>query len=104
MLHLATAVPERQGARRETIREPFLDRVGQETLGLIASVGDLLGFIGIFGWIGFGDRNTNILEQFYSVGIAGQGMLPGRDLDRYGIGFYYTNFSNQLPEHHPLRR
>jgi phospholipid/cholesterol/gamma-HCH transport system permease protein len=46
LLHLATAVPERQGARREAIREPFLDRVGQETLALIASVGDLLGFVG----------------------------------------------------------
>jgi phospholipid/cholesterol/gamma-HCH transport system permease protein len=46
LLHLATAVPERQGARREATREPFLDRVGQETLGLLASVGDLLGFIG----------------------------------------------------------
>jgi phospholipid/cholesterol/gamma-HCH transport system permease protein len=46
LLHLATAVPERQGARREAIREPFLDRVGKETLGLIASVGDMLGFVG----------------------------------------------------------
>jgi porin len=54
--------------------------------------------IGIFGRIGFGDRNTNILEQFYSFGIAGQGMLPGRDRDRFGIGFYYTNLSHDLPE------
>jgi porin len=54
--------------------------------------------IGIFGRIGFGDRNTNILEQFYRFGIAGQGMLPGRDLDRFGIGFCYTNFSNHVPE------
>jgi phospholipid/cholesterol/gamma-HCH transport system permease protein len=46
LLHLATAVPERQGARREAIREPLLDRIGQETLGLLAAVGDLLGFIG----------------------------------------------------------
>jgi phospholipid/cholesterol/gamma-HCH transport system permease protein len=46
LLHLATAVPERQGARREAIREPFLDRIGQETLGLLTSVGDLLGFVG----------------------------------------------------------
>jgi phospholipid/cholesterol/gamma-HCH transport system permease protein len=46
LLHLATAVPERQGARREAIQEPFLDRVGQETLALIASVGDVLGFVG----------------------------------------------------------
>jgi phospholipid/cholesterol/gamma-HCH transport system permease protein len=46
LVHLSTAVPERQGARREAIREPFLDRIGKETLALIASVGDLLGFIG----------------------------------------------------------
>jgi phospholipid/cholesterol/gamma-HCH transport system permease protein len=46
LLHLATAVPERQGARREAIREPFLARVGKETLGLLASVGDMLGFVG----------------------------------------------------------
>ena len=54
--------------------------------------------IGIFGRVAFGDRNTNILEQFYSFGIGGQGLIPGRDLDRFGIGFYYTNFSNHLPE------
>jgi porin len=53
--------------------------------------------IGIFGRIGFGDRNTNVLEQFYSFGIGGQGMLPGRDRDRFGIGFYYSNLSNDLP-------
>src|SRR5918994_1925273 len=41
LLPLATAVPERQGARREVIPEPFLARVGQETLALIASVGDM---------------------------------------------------------------
>ena len=58
--------------------------------------------IGIFGRIGFGDRNTNILEQFYSFGIGGRGMLPGRDYDRFGIGFYYTNLSNDLPEIVPL--
>jgi phospholipid/cholesterol/gamma-HCH transport system permease protein len=46
LLHLATAVPERQGARREATPEPFLVRVGQETLGLLASVGDLCGFVG----------------------------------------------------------
>jgi phospholipid/cholesterol/gamma-HCH transport system permease protein len=46
LLHLATAVPERQGARREAIQAPFLDRVGKETLALIASVGDMLGFVG----------------------------------------------------------
>ena len=24
-------------------------------------------------------------------------MLPGRDHDRFGIGFYYTNFSDKAP-------
>ena len=46
LLHLATAVPERQGARREATQEPFLDRIGKQTLGLIVSVGDILGFVG----------------------------------------------------------
>jgi len=46
LVHLATAVPERQGARREVIREPFLDRVGKGTLALVAAGGDTLGFIG----------------------------------------------------------
>jgi porin len=53
--------------------------------------------IGIFGRIAFGDRNTNILEQFYSFGIGGQGLLPGRGRDRFGIGVYYANLSNDLP-------
>jgi len=53
--------------------------------------------LAIFGRIGFGDRNSNILEQFYSFGIGGRDMLPGRDHDRFGIGFYYSNLSNDLP-------
>jgi porin len=52
--------------------------------------------IGIFGRIGFADSDTNPIEQLYSFGIGGQGMLPGRDRDRFGIGFYYTSFSRDL--------
>jgi porin len=51
---------------------------------------------GIFGRIGLGDPNTNPLEQFYSVGIRGQGMLPGRTRDRFGLGFYYGRLSGDL--------
>jgi porin len=51
---------------------------------------------GIFGRVGLGDPNTNPLEQFYSVGIGGQGMLPGRSRDRFGIGFYYGRLSSDL--------
>jgi porin len=52
--------------------------------------------LGIFGRIGFADGDTNPIEQFYSFGIGGQGMLPGRERDRFGIGFYYTSFSRDL--------
>jgi phospholipid/cholesterol/gamma-HCH transport system permease protein len=46
LLHLATAVPERQGARREATPEPFLARVGRASLALVGAAGDMLGFIG----------------------------------------------------------
>jgi porin len=52
--------------------------------------------VGIFGRIGVADRRTNPLELSYSVGIGGQGMLPGRARDRFGIGFYYGRLSRDL--------
>jgi porin len=52
--------------------------------------------IGIFGRIGFGGRNTNILEQFYSFGIG------GRACSQSGIttalaSVSTSNLSNDLP-------
>ena len=46
LLRLATAVPERAGARRGAAAEPFVTRVGKETLGLIQGGGEVLGFLG----------------------------------------------------------
>jgi len=46
LLALATAVPERSGARRGGARDPFLDRVGSSALALWRSMLDLLAFIG----------------------------------------------------------
>jgi phospholipid/cholesterol/gamma-HCH transport system permease protein len=46
LLRLATAVPERQGARREAVREPVLARIGQAAVAAQQAAGDLLGFIG----------------------------------------------------------
>jgi porin len=51
---------------------------------------------GVFGRVGLGDPHTNPLEQFYSIGIGGQGMLPGRSRDRFGLGFYYARLSSDL--------
>ena len=46
LLALASAVPERAGARKETTREPFLSRVGTATIELGRSLPEVLAFIG----------------------------------------------------------
>jgi phospholipid/cholesterol/gamma-HCH transport system permease protein len=46
LLNLASAVPERQGARRESQKEPFFSRIGGATEQLVASVGEIFDFLG----------------------------------------------------------
>ncbi len=46
LLTLATAVPERKGARRETARDPFLARIGASTVDFGRSALEMLDFIG----------------------------------------------------------
>ncbi len=46
LLDLASSVPERKGARRETSRIPFLERIGNSAVALWRSNLDLLEFIG----------------------------------------------------------
>jgi phospholipid/cholesterol/gamma-HCH transport system permease protein len=46
LLHLASAVPERKGARKEEVREPILQRMGEYALGTGRSTVDIINFIG----------------------------------------------------------
>ena len=46
LITLATAVPERKGARKETVHEPFFSRVGSASVQLWQSSLELLAFIG----------------------------------------------------------
>ncbi|HMK68439.1 MAG TPA: ABC transporter permease, partial [Stellaceae bacterium] len=46
LMKLATAVPERQGARRTEKRESFLTLVGKESLALWKGGGEMLSFLG----------------------------------------------------------
>jgi phospholipid/cholesterol/gamma-HCH transport system permease protein len=46
LLRLAAAVPERAGAQRAATRDPFLARVGKETLGLIQGSREVVAFLG----------------------------------------------------------
>jgi phospholipid/cholesterol/gamma-HCH transport system permease protein len=46
LLDLAAAVPERTGASREELRESILARIGERTMALAGSAGEMLVFIG----------------------------------------------------------
>lgn len=46
LLDLASAVPERKGARRETTQAALLDRIGLTAMGFARSAPQMLGFLG----------------------------------------------------------
>ena len=50
--------------------------------------------IGIFGRFGASDGNPNFMHYFYSIGVGGKGVIPGRPLDSYGIGYYYIDITS----------
>jgi hypothetical protein len=53
--------------------------------------------IGIFGRAGWAPSDRNVIDQFYSFGIAGYGMLlPNRDNDQWGLGWAGTHVSTDL--------
>ncbi len=53
---------------------------------------------GLFGRIGVTDGEVNPVQQFYSIGLGGKGLIPGRDRDSFGIGYYYLVLSDKLPQ------
>jgi porin len=50
--------------------------------------------VGIFGRFGVSDGNPNPMHFFVSFGVGGKGIIPGRPLDRFGIGYYYMDVNN----------
>lgn len=56
---------------------------------------------GIFGRFGISDGKANPVAQFYSFGFGGKGLIPGRDHDRFGIGYYYLKVSGDLRDVFP---
>jgi porin len=45
---------------------------------------------GLFGRLGFADQDTNPNRWSASVGVGGEGMVPTREHDTFGVGYYYT--------------
>jgi porin len=55
--------------------------------------------IGVFGRVGFSDGVANPIHEFYSGGVGGKGMIPSRDNDRFGLGYFYIHAANaRIPE------
>jgi porin len=46
--------------------------------------------IGLFARLGFADKDTNPFTFTFSVGVGGRGIIPGRDNDLFGAGYFYT--------------
>ena len=65
---------------------------------LVESAEDATQGFGLFGRFGAADGGTNPVEFFYSLGFGGKGMIPGRANDSYGVGWYYMQTSNDIPD------
>tara|TARA_R110000850_G_scaffold117831_10_gene234482 strand:+ start:6354 stop:7667 length:1314 start_codon:yes stop_codon:yes gene_type:complete len=48
---------------------------------------------GPFGRFGISDGDANLLHSFYSIGLGGTGIIPGRERDRFGLGYFYLKLS-----------
>jgi porin len=46
---------------------------------------------GVFAGFGFADKETNPVEWAVSGGIGGRGLIPSRDNDCFGVGYYYNS-------------
>lgn len=45
--------------------------------------------VGLFARFSFADQDTNPVEWSASFGVGGRGIIPGRDNDLFGLGYYY---------------
>ena len=54
--------------------------------------------LGLFGRVGVSGGEVNPVKAFYSIGLGGKGMIPGREKDTFGLGYYYLSTSDKLPK------
>ncbi|MEQ9380100.1 MAG: carbohydrate porin, partial [Pirellulales bacterium] len=51
---------------------------------------------GLFGQFGISDGNPNPIRFVTNGGIAGRSMIPGREGDRFGVGYFYLGLSDEF--------
>lgn len=49
--------------------------------------------VGLFGRAGVSDGKANLMEHFLSTGIGGTSLIPSRENDRFGVGYYYLGLA-----------
>lgn len=53
--------------------------------------------LGIFGRFGYADQDASPIEWFVSVGLGAKGIVPGREDDSFGIGYFTVGPSDEFP-------
>jgi porin len=67
----------------------YTEESSEGPLNLANKIPDLQGW-GLFARLGFADKDTNPFKLTFSAGVGGRGIIPGRDNDLFGAGYFYT--------------
>jgi porin len=70
------------------------DQVGPEPIRTGDGRPDYKG-IGLFYRAGIADRQTSPVDWALSGGFGGRGLIPSRDQDTWGVGYYYTHLQHE---------
>ena len=90
LLDLAEAVPEKQGARKETVEAPVLERIGNTAIGAGSSLAEMLAFLGdmtlTFGRLLRLNVRFRAVDLFLLIQQAGVQALPIVTLISFLVG------------------
>jgi porin len=67
----------------------YTEESSEGPLNAANKIPDLQGW-GLFARLGFADKDTNPFKLTASIGVGGRGVIPGRDQDLFGMGYFYT--------------
>jgi len=71
----------------------WVEEESDARIDLRNGIPDREGF-GFFARAGFADQDTNPIEWSASGGLGGRGVVPTRDDDVFGLGYYYSRFQD----------
>lgn len=53
---------------------------------------------GVFGQVSLADQGTSPITSFFDVGLGGNGLVPSRRRDEFGVAYAYTDVSDELKD------